>query len=375
MTNSIQELQKLGQSVWFDNVSRGLIKSGDLLKLIDSGVTGLTSNPSIFEKAISSGADYDEAMVALARSGKSTAEIFEALAIEDIRDVADLLRPVYDATSGRDGYASLEVNPHLAADTERTVAEARRLFAELDRPNVMIKVPATPEGIPAVRQLISEGINVNITLIFALDMYAKVRDAYLDGLDKLASNGGDVSKVGSVASFFVSRVDSVNDGQLDEKISGGDAALKNLLGKAAIANAKLAYREFNETFGQSRFAALKAKGANVQRPLWASTSVKNQSNSDFLYVESLIDEHTVNTLPEVTLNAFLCHGKPQVSLTSGVDEVAKVLQCLQSAGVNMEQVTSKLLADGVKAFADSFHALLGNLYTKRLQLLEKEGSR
>ena len=375
MTNSIQELQKLGQSVWFDNVSRGLIKSGDLQKLIDSGVTGLTSNPSIFEKAISSGADYDEAMVALARSGKSTAEIFEALAIEDIRDVADLLRPVYDATSGRDGYASLEVNPHLAADTEGTVAEARRLFAELDRPNVMIKVPATPEGIPAVRQLISEGINVNITLIFALDMYAKVRYAYLDGLDKLASNGGDVSKVGSVASFFVSRVDSVIDGQLDEKISGGDAALKNLLGKAAIANAKLAYREFNETFGQSRFAALKAKGANVQRPLWASTSVKNQSYSDVLYVESLIGEHTVNTLPEVTLNAFLGHGKPQVSLTSGVDEAAKALQCLQRAEVNMEQVTSKLLADGVKAFADSFDALLGNLDTKRLQLLEKEGSR
>ena len=374
MTNSIQELQKLGQSVWFDNVSRRLIKSGDLQKLIDSGITGLTSNPSIFEKAISSGADYDEAMVVLARSGKSTAEIFEALAIEDIRDVADLLRPVYDATSGRDGYASLEVNPHLAADTEGTVAEARRLFAELDRPNVMIKVPATPEGIPAVRQLISEGINVNITLIFALDMYAKVREAYLDGLDKLASNGGDVSKVGSVASFFVSRVDSVIDGQLDEKISGG-AALKDLLGKAAIANAKLAYREFNDTFGQSRFAALKAKGANVQRPLWASTSVKNPTYSDVLYVESLIGEHTVNTLLEVTLNAFLDHGKPKVTLTSGVDEAAEALQGLQDAGVSMEQVTSKLLADGVKAFADSFDALLGNVDTKRLQLLEKEGSR
>ncbi len=375
MTNSIQELQKLGQSVWFDNVSRRLIKSGDLQKLIDSGITGLTSNPSIFEKAISGGADYDDAMVVLARGGKSTAEIFEALAIEDIRDVADLLRPIYDATGGRDGYASLEVNPHLAADTEGTAAEARRLFAELDRPNVMIKVPATPEGIPAVRQLIGEGINVNITLIFALDMYAKVREAYLDGLDKLASTGGDVSKVGSVASFFVSRVDSAIDGQLDDKISGGDAGLKELLGKAAIANAKLAYREFNDTFGQSRFAALKAKGANVQRPLWASTSVKNPTYSDVLYVESLIGEHTVNTLPDVTLDAFLDHGKPKITLTSGVDEASKALQGLQSAGVSMEQVTSKLLADGVKAFADSFDALLGNVDAKRLQLLEKEGSR
>ena len=375
MTNTIQKLRKLGQSVWIDNVSRGLIKSGDLQKLIDSGVTGLTSNPSIFEKAISGGADYDDAMVVLARGGKSTADILEALVIEDIRDVADLLRPIYDATGGRDGYASLEVNPHLAADTERTVAEARRLFAELNRPNVMIKVPATPEGIPAVRQLIGEGINVNITLIFALDVYAKVREAYLDGLDKLASTGVDVSKVGSVAYFFVSRVDSAIDSQLVDKISGGAAGLKELLGKAAIANAELAYREFNDTFGQSRFANLRSKGTNVQKPLWASTSVKNPSYSDVLYVESLIGEHTVNTLPDVTLDAFLDHGKPKITLTSGVDEAAKALQSLQSAGVSMEQVTFKLLADGVKAFADSFDALLGNVGPKRLQLLEKEGSR
>lgn len=375
MTNTIKELQNYGQSVWFDNVSRGLIKSGGLQKLIDTGVTGLTSNPSIFEKAISSGADYDDAMVVLARNGKSAAEIFEALAIEDIRDVADLLRPIHDATGGRDGFASLEVNPHLAADTDGTIAEARRLFAELNRPNVMIKVPATPEGIPAVRQLISEGINVNITLIFALDMYAQVREAYLSGLEKLASDGGDVSKVGSVASFFVSRVDTTVDGQLDDKIKNGNPELKDLLGKAAISNAKLAYREFNETFGQSRFAGLKAKGANVQRPLWASTSVKNPAYSDVLYVDSLIGEHTVNTLPDVTFDAFLEHGNPKITLTSGVDEAAQAIESLEGAGVSMKQVTSKLLADGVKAFADSFDALLGNVDAKRQQLLQKEGSR
>ncbi|MDA0768923.1 MAG: transaldolase [Chloroflexi bacterium] len=375
MTNTIKELQKLGQSIWFDNVSRGLIKSGDLQKLIDTGVTGLTSNPSIFEKAISSGADYDDAMVGLARGGKSAADIFEALAIEDIRDVADLLRPIYDATGGRDGFASLEVNPHLAADTDGTIAEARRLYAELGRPNVMIKVPATPEGIPAVKHLIGEGINVNITLIFSLQMYAQVREAYLSGLEKLASDGGDVSKVGSVASFFVSRVDTTVDGQLEDKIRNGNPELKGLLGQAAIANAKLAYREFNNTFGQGRFAELQGKGANVQRPLWASTSVKNPAYSDVLYVDSLIGNNTVNTLPDVTLEAYLDHGDPKLTLTDGVDAAAKAAESLEKAGVSMEQVTSKLLADGVKAFADSFDTLLGNVDAKRVQLLEKEGSR
>lgn len=375
MTNTIKELQQYGQSVWFDNVSRGLIKSGGLQKLIDTGVTGLTSNPSIFEKAISGGADYDDAMVGLARSGKSAAEIFEALAIEDIRDVADLLRPIHDATGGRDGFASLEVNPHLAADTDGTIAEARRLFAELGRPNVMIKVPATPEGIPAVKQLIGEGINVNITLIFSLQTYANVREAYLGGLEMLASDGGDVGKIGSVASFFVSRVDTAIDGQLEEKIKNGRPELKDLLGRAAIANAKLAYREFKKTFGQSRFADLKKKGANVQRPLWASTSAKNPAYSDVMYVESLVGEHTVNTLPEVTLNAFLDHGNPKPALTSGVDEAAEAVQALERAGVSMDEVTSRLLADGVKAFADSFDALLENVDAKRMQLLVKEASR
>ena len=314
-------------------------------------------------------------MVGLARSGKSAAEIFEALAIEDIRDVADLLRPIHDATGGRDGFASLEVNPHLAADTDGTVAEARRLFAELGRPNVMIKVPATPEGIPAVKQLIGEGINVNITLIFSLQTYAKVREAYLGGLERLASDGGDVGKIGSVASFFVSRVDTAIDGQLEEKIKNGRPELKDLLGRAAIANAKLAYREFKNTFGQSRFADLKKKGANVQRPLWASTSAKNPAYSDVMYVESLVGEHTVNTLPEVTLNAFLDHGNPKPALTSGVDEAAEAVQALERAGVSMDEVTSKLLADGVKAFADSFDALLENVDAKRMQLLVKEASR
>ena len=310
MTNSLMELQELGQSVWFDNIRRGFIDSGELQRLIDLGVSGLTSNPSIFEKAITGSTDYDGALLELALDGGSAADIFESLAIEDIRDAADLLSPVYERTKGADGFASIEVSPHLASNTEGTVAEARCLYATLQRPNVMIKVPATPEGIPAIRQLIGEGINVNVTLIFSLDAYAKVREAYISGLEDLLSRGGDLSGVSSVASFFVSRVDGSIDGQLERLAAEGNPELAELMGKAAISNARLAYQDFQRTFEEDRFTRLQSRGARLQRPLWASTSTKNPDYSDVLYVDELIGPHTVNTLPDATLNAFLEHGNP-----------------------------------------------------------------
>ena len=368
MGNTIQELQALGQSVWYDNISRGTIESGELGRLIDLGVSGLTSNPTIFEKAISGSTDYDTAMLELARADKSVDEIYETLAVEDIRSAADLLRPTYDRTNGADGYASLEVNPHLAHETETTVSEAKRLFAALDRPNVMMKVPATPEGIPAVHRLIGEGVNVNITLTFSLDAYRDVRQAYMAGLEDLDWSGGDVSRIASVASFFVSRVDTDVDALLDERLSQGDEDVQDLFGKAAIANAKLAYRDFKDDFEGERFAVLRSKGARVQRPLWASTSTKNPDYSDVLYPEELAGPDTVDTMPDATISAFLDHGKAEVALDKAVDTAEAALESLEEAGVSMEQVTAKLLADGVKSFSDSFDALIANIERKRADL-------
>ena len=369
MTDAIQGLQDLGQSVWYDNISRGTIVSGELQRLIALGVSGLTSNPTIFDKAISGSSDYDDALRELAGQGKTTSEIYEALAIEDIRAAADLLRPVYDLTDGADGYASLEVNPHLAHDTESTIAEAKRLFGSLDRPNVMVKVPATPEGIPAVHRLIGEGLNVNVTLTFSLTAYRDVRQAYMAGLEDLDWAGGDVSHIASVASFFVSRVDTAVDALLDERVRAGDEDMEDLLGKAAIANAKLAYRDFNEDFGGDRFAVLRSKGARVQRPLWASTSTKNPNYRDVLYPEALIGPDTVDTMPDATIEAFQDHGRPEITLDRGVAEAETVFESLEAAGISMEQVTAKLLADGVKSFADSFDSLVNNIEEQRGRLL------
>ena len=366
--NPVQSLRRLGQSVWYDNVYRSLIETGELGRLLESGVTGLTSNPTIFEKAISSSDDYDSSLLECARAGMSPAETAEALAIEDIRAAADVLRPVYDSAGGADGFASLEVNPHLAHDTARTVAEARRLFAALDKPNAMIKVPATPEGIPAVRALISEGINVNVTLIFSLDMYAKVREAYLDGLEALAESGGDPAKTASVASFFVSRVDTAVDGLLER---AGGAAARALMGKAAVANAQIAYRDFKATFASDRFRRMARKGARVQRPLWASTSAKNPNYSDVLYVETLIGADTVNTMPHATLMAFLEHGEARASIERGIEQAADTMDAIARAGVDMAEVTDQLSRDGVKAFADSFDLLLENIAVKRDRLLAR----
>ncbi len=363
--NSIQELGRLGQSVWYDNMYRALITNGELDQLIALGVTGLTSNPTIFQKAISSGDDYDDSLVKYASRGLTSEQLFEALAIEDIRAAADVLRPMYDRSGGADGFASLEVSPRLAHDTDATVEAALRLFAALDRPNVMIKVPATPEGILAIRELIGKGVNINVTLIFSLDMYSRVREAYIAGLEDLARAGGDLSAVSSVASFFVSRVDTAVDGLIEQR---GDA-LKPLMGRAAVANAKIAYQDFRQTFGTDRFSALARMGARVQRPLWASTSTKNPLYSDVLYVEELIGADTVNTMPDATLSAFLDHGKASSSIERDVEESREAIRTLEAAGISMDAVTTNLMHEGVKAFADSFDMLLDDIEAKKDRLM------
>ena len=371
MVNQIREAQKLGQSIWYDNLRRGLLVSGEIAELIKTGVTGLTSNPTIFEKAISESSDYDEALMALAMKGHTAEEAFEELAVTDIRNVADLLRQVYDDTNGIDGYASLEVSPSLAHDTDATVVEALRLFAKLDRPNVMVKVPATPEGIPAIQQLIAKGVNINVTLLFDLEAYRNVRNAYSAGLEQLQASGGDLSKVASVASFFVSRVDTATDALLEAKIQNGDSGFEYLLGKAAIANATLAYRDFRQTVSEQRFGSLQKNGAQVQRPLWASTGTKNPSYSDVIYIENLIGPDTVNTAPPATMANFLDHGKVKPTIADYIEEAEQVMADLENAGVSITEVTEKLLSDGVKSFTDSFNALIANVEEKKNHLLSK----
>jgi transaldolase len=358
----VHELSKLGQSIWFDNISRALIESGELAELVQTGVRGVTSNPSIFEKAIAGSSDYDQALSKLVNQGRSVAEIYEALVLDDIGRAADILRPVYDRTGGIDGYVSLEVDPGLAHDTDNTIAEARRLFATLDRPNIMIKVPATPAGIPAVETLIGEGTNINITLMFSLDHYDAVTGAYLAGLEGLAAAGGDLSRVASVASFFVSRVDTAVDRALEELGNTG------LQGKIAIANAKATYARFQETFQGPRWERLVAAGARVQRPLWASTSTKNPSYPDTLYVDGLIGPDTVNTVPPATLEALLDHGRVANALTANMDEAYAQLEQLSKLGVNLDAITEQLQEDGVAAFARSFDSLMESIAEKCEQL-------
>ena len=367
MSNSIQDVRAIGQSVWYDNIRRGLIESGELQRLIDLGVTGLTSNPTIFQKAIAESSDYDDALEALAAAGSSVDQIYESLTVDDIRAAADLLRPVYDESDAADGYASLEVSPHLANDTNATIDEARRLFQLLDRPNVMVKVPATPAGIPALHRLIGEGINVNVTLTFSLRAYRDVRHAYMAGLEDLRWAGGDLSRVASVASFFISRVDTAVDSQLDDDHD-------DLKGGAAVANAKLAYRDFREDFGGDRFAGLAADGARVQRPLWASTSTKNPEYSDVMYPEALIGPDTVDTMPEATLLAFMEHGAVAETLEQDVDEAERLIDRLGEAGVDMDEVTAGLLADGLRLFADSYDDLLADIAAKKDRLMDAEGA-
>ena len=362
----LHELYKLGQAIWYDNISISLIESGDLQNLLDKGIRGITSNPTIFDKAIAGSTDYDETIQTLAAAGKSVDDIYQTLTLRDIRAAADLLRPLYDSSSCQDGYVSLEVSPRLARNTKGTIAQAKKLFAALERHNVMIKVPATPEGIPAIRKLISEGININITLMFSLQHYDAVAEAYLSGLEELIENGGDPAKVSSVASFFISRVDTAVDKVLD---SIGSPEALSLKGKIAIANAKVTYERFKETFRSNRWQALAEAGAQVQRPLWASTGTKNPEYSDATYVDNLIGPHTINTVPPPTLEAFLDHGTVKETLELGVIEAQAQLNELARLGVNLLTITEKLQDDGVEAFIKSFESLMTSI-TKKQQFLQ-----
>ncbi len=365
MDNAVRRNLALGQSTWIDYIHREMLTGGEIERLVNVGVTGLTSNPTIFEKAISGGGAYDSALAALAERESDPERVFEALALADIKDAAHALRPVYDATDGLDGYVSLEVSPALAYDTDATVREARRLWAAADEPNLMIKVPATPQGIPAVGRLIGEGLNVNVTLIFSLAAYEGVMDAYVAGLRALTESGAPLDRAASVASFFVSRVDTAVDGALDEGHSG-------LRGTAAAANARAAYALFSERFARADFAALQAQGARVQRPLWASTSVKNPAYPDTLYVDSLIGPRTVNTMPPETLDAALDHGVSARTVDAPEADPQAALAALSDAGVDMAAVTDKLLADGVEAFAASYRKALESIEAKISRLTKTE---
>lgn len=364
--SKLNQLTNLGQSIWLDYIRRAFIDGGELQQLIDRGIRGVTSNPTIFEKAIAGSADYDSAMKELVAAGKSDQEIYETLVIEDIGRAADLFRPVYDATDGYDGYVSLEVNPTLAHDTDSTIEEGRRLFATLHRPNVMIKVPVTPQGIPAISQLISEGINVNVTLMFSLDHYHRVAEAYLSGLERLAASGGDLKRVASVASFFISRVDTVVDRALEQV---GNQALQ---GKIAIANAKMVYQRFQQIFSGDRWEKLVQAGARVQRVLWASTGTKNPFYPDTLYVDALIGAHTVNTVPPATLNAFLDHGKVAATLETKAAEAKTQISQLKNLGIDLNAITEQLQQDGLASFADSFEKLMTAIAEKQEKIATRK---
>jgi transaldolase/glucose-6-phosphate isomerase len=374
--NPVKALENHGQAVWLDFLARGFVAKGELKKLIDSdGVKGVTSNPSIFEKAIGSSDEYDAPIgEALKKADRPVAELFEHLAVEDIQHAADVLRPVYEHLHGHDGFVSLEVSPYLAMDSKGTIAEAERLWKEVGRKNLMVKVPATPQGLPAIQHLIGEGISINITLLFSQKVYVQVAEAYLAGLEKYVAKGGDPSHVASVASFFVSRIDSAVDKELDEKIARANdptekARLAALKGKVAIANAKLAYQEYKRLFSGARWDKLKASGAKPQRLLWASTGTKNKDYSDVLYVEELIGPDTVNTVPPATLDAFRDHGKPRDSLEENVENAKEVLTELDKSGVSLDAITAELVKDGVKLFADAADKLYGAVAHKRAVVL------
>ena len=372
--NPLVELQKLGQSIWYDNIRRAMLDNGELAaKIATDDLRGMTSNPTIFEKAIAGSTDYDDALRKLIADGKGVQEIFESLAIEDIQRAADLFKPVFDRTDKGDGYVSFEVSPLLAHDTEGTIAEAKRLWAALGRPNVMIKIPGTPAGLPAIRAVIAAGINVNVTMLFALENYAEVAEAYILGLEDRAAAGQPVTGIASVASVFVSRIDSAVDSQLEFRIrrsadESEKKALSDLLGQVGIANTKLIYQCFKDIFHGERFAALKAKGARVQRPLWASTGTKNPQYRDVLYVEAFIGPETVNTVPPATYTAFRDHGQVALRLETHVDEAKATVAKLAETGIDLAQVTQQLQDDGVKAFADSFESLMSSITSKRATL-------
>jgi transaldolase len=360
----LHRLAEYGQSVWIDFLSRDMIRNGELeRRMRDDAVVGVTSNPTIFQKAISSGAAYDEQLREVLEVERDPKEIFLRLAIKDVEDALDLLRPVWDEGSGQDGYVSLEVDPNLASDTAGTIEEAQRLHETIDRPNLFVKIPATKAGLPAIEEMIARGRSINVTLIFSLERYGEVAEAYIRGLERLVEAGGDPGKVASVASFFVSRVDTETDRRLDEM--GGRDELK---GKLAIANAKLAYQQYKQIFAGNRWEALSSRGATTQRCLWASTSTKNPAYRDVMYVEELIGPKTVNTMPEETIEAFQDHGEVAPTLEQGIDEAERVFEQIRQAGVDYDDVTDTLEREGVQKFADSFAELLEGIRAKSGEL-------
>jgi transaldolase len=376
-TNHLLEIKNYGQSIWMDNLSRDIIKSGELKDLVENkGICGITSNPTIFEKAIANNAMYDRDIEAGVRAGLPTYKIYESLVFKDIRDACDILRPVYEASNGLDGYVSIEVPPTIAHDTEATIAEARRYFQEIGRENVMIKIPGTEPGLPAVEQVISEGINVNITLLFSVQSYINTAWAYIRGLEKRAAQGQDISKIASVASFFLSRIDSNIDGKIDAKLAKGvddlnvEAKLKAIKGKVAIANAKIAYQEYKKIVQSDRWQALAVKGAKVQRLLWASTSTKDPNYSDVMYVDELVGPDTVNTLPPATIEACADHCDVANRVETDVEEAYNLMESLKDPDVNIDinTVMDELLTEGIDKFVKSFQSLMDSLEKKVKQL-------
>lgn len=377
--NPLTLIKDYGQSVWYDNISRSLVRDGELKRLIDEdGVVGQTSNPNFFKEAIVGKTDYDDQMRDLARAGKRGDEIYEALTTTDVQGACDVFAPVYQRTNGVDGYVSIEVSPTLAHDTQGTIAEARRLWKIVDRPNLMIKIPAAPEGIPAIRQVLSEGINVNVTLVFSIASYREVMNAYIEALADRSSRGEPVDRIASVGSFFVSRVDVAVDKTLDGMIASASGAekekLQSLLGKAAIANAKDAYHEFRTMFSGPRWDALAAKGAHVQRPLWASTGAKNPAYRDILYAEELIGPDTVDTMGPPTIEAFRDHGRVRNAVEGDYAGAEQVLADLAAVGIDMAKVTQDLQDAGIKQFADSFEAVMKDVRAKSEQFAHAEAS-
>ncbi|MEX2143300.1 MAG: transaldolase [Anaerolineales bacterium] len=365
MTTVPKKLFALGQSLWYDNIERHLLNNGDLAAMIQRGdIYGVTSNPTIFNNAIANSKDYDEQIAQLAREGLDTSEIFDALTVADIQAACDLFRPLYDSTRGGDGYVSIEVHPDLAGDTDATSKEAARLWGLVDRPNLMVKIPATAAGVPAIRHSISAGININITLIFSRARYAEVIEAYMAGLERRVENNLPIAHQASVASFFVSRIDSKVDGWLDGIVRKGGAPAEKasaLKGKLAVANAKLAYQLFKEQFTSPRFKAMAKKGARIQRPLWASTSTKNEAYPDLLYVDNLVGSQTVNTVPQQTLDAVKDHGVPALSIENDLDAAHQAIQDLENLGLSLDQATAEVETEGVASFSKSIHAVFDTI--------------
>ena len=378
LMDSISKLHSLGQSLWYDNIQRKLLTNGEMAKMIAGGmIRGVTSNPSIFQNAIANSSDYDSEIKTMAWSGKTSEEIFWQVAIEDIQAAADLFAPLYKESNGQDGFVSLEVNPMLANNTEGTIQQALALWKRVNRPNLMVKIPATKAGLPAIRAAIAQGVNVNVTLIFSLMRYAEVIDAFLTGLEDRVLAGKPIDSIASVASFFVSRVDTKVDTRLVQLLSDGkigDQDVKALSGKTAIAQVRMAYTIFEKQFGSARFQALKSKGAQYQRPLWASTSTKNKAYRDVLYVEELIGDHTVNTVPPQTLTAFADHGEAQITVSNDLDGARSTLERVEKLGISMDSVTQELEDEGVSSFATAFDGLLQSIEAKRAKNVAQLGS-